>query len=285
MVTYPASAFMRVDRSQDSQLVGPSSPWNASLIILRPTAVGFTSANAAVASVSQHCDWHVNPALKSKCSIPLPGVLATCARCSSCLSDIENPHAAVGGHAFLAFMRHHGANTVSSPCRGAVSLLCSSCESNRTRGNGPIADAARGQVPSGGVALVLARRLTSHDHPRCRCSAATGHRNRWRLFRGRRASPALPRWRPAIELRPCPVTARRAAIVSSIATVRSPWADQAAIPIDSASALSLLRPWPVDNNRTRRTSFAGTSVIMIWSSFSRCVSGAPQLAGPSIAHG
>ena len=40
----------------------------------------------------------------------------------------------------------------------------------------------------------------------------------------------------------CSVTARSAAIASSICTVRNAGADHAAIPIDSASALSLLRP-------------------------------------------
>ena len=52
---------------------------------------------------------------------------------------------------------------------------------------------------------------------------------------------------------------------------------------DRASALSFLRPCPVDSSRTRAASFAGTSMTSMRSARSRVVSGAPRPAAPSIA--
>ena len=82
----------------------------------------------------------------------------------------------------------------------------------------------------------------------------------------------------------CSTTARRAVTVAWTAAVFSVRALNAAIPTLTASASSFLRPWPVDNIRTRAASLAGTSTTSAPSARSRAVNGAPRPEAPSIAH-
>ena len=72
-------------------------------------------------------------------------------------------------------------------------------------------------------------------------------------------------------------------MASSTTAVLSRVAVCAAIPTDRASAWSVLRPCPVDSSRTRRASFAGTSITSMPSAASREVSAAPRPVAPSTA--
>ncbi|MDT5369351.1 MAG: hypothetical protein QOC62_3782 [Mycobacterium sp.] len=74
----------------------------------------------------------------------------------------------------------------------------------------------------------------------------------------------------------CSTTARKAVVAASISAVPSACDVSAAIPTDSASASSFLRPCPLDSTRTRAARFAGTSITSMPSVRSSVVSGAPD---------
>jgi hypothetical protein len=81
----------------------------------------------------------------------------------------------------------------------------------------------------------------------------------------------------------CSTTARKAVVAASIWAVPSAGEVSAAIPTDSASASSFLRPCPLESTRTRAASLAATSMTSMPSVRSSVVSGAPSPAAPSIA--
>ena len=78
--------------------------------------------------------------------------------------------------------------------------------------------------------------------------------------------------------------AQRVMMASSTTAERNPGAVSAAMPTETASASSFLRPCPVDSMRTRVASLAGTSTASIPSPDSQVASGAPRPVAPSMAH-